>query len=65
MSECSSFLTANGMFGRCRDGFMQTPACHGSFGFYFPTPECCDEERCAKKYEQWGGKPADHMLTPR
>lgn len=62
---CSSFLAESGMYGHCRDGFMQTPACHGEFGFYFPLPECCDEDRCGKKYEQWGGKPPEHLLTPR
>ena len=56
--ECSAYVPASRLYGPCANGFPQTAPCFTGIGI----PLCCREQWCAHFYEQWGGKPPEHMV---
>ncbi len=60
---CRSYLSGNGIYGPCKDGFPQNGVCMG-ISIEHIAPFCCNEERCGWLYDDFGGKPPEHMLTP-
>lgn len=52
---CSAYISANGMYGACPNGFPQAPGCRrDNSGFWRPY---LDEEWCGRWYEKTGGAP--------
>lgn len=59
-AACSSYT---GHSGPCKDGFPQTAVCAGICTDAL-VPRCCDEEWCGRFYNQFGGKPPEHLIAP-